>query len=90
MTRILNVVAGLVIAASLAGQAPEATPAAFAKSAEPEARERRNMDEVICRRVGEPTGTRMQGRRVDPLCLTRREWEHRALVVQTQRREIGM
>jgi len=86
MTRTLNLVAGLAIAAGLAGQ----TPVAFAKAAEPQARERVNMDEVICRRLGEPTGTRMQGRRAEPVCLTRREWEHRAIVVQSQRRDIGI
>ena len=86
MTRSINVLAGLALATSLAGQAPEPAPPPIVTPAEPRARQRVDMDEVVCRNLREPTGSRVQRRRTERVCLTRREWEHRTLEAQAARR----
>lgn len=88
MTRAINVLAGLAFLATLSGQTPQAQPGPVSVPAEPRARERMDLDEVVCRNLREPTGSRLKKRRTERVCLTRREWEHRTLEAQMARRAL--
>lgn len=84
MLRTITILAGLAIATSLAAQTPD--PEAEQAQIEADVRERIDLEEIVCRNLRPPTGTRIQRRRTERVCQTRREWEHRTEEAQAARR----
>lgn len=84
MLRTVTILIGLGIATSPAAQTPEAAlPETVA-----EVTERIDLEEVVCRNLRSPTGTRLQRRRTERVCLTRREWDHQTTEAQRAREDM--
>ena len=82
---ILAALASLAAAGSLAAQEPAAPDVVEAVADGPA---RIDMQEVVCRNVRPPTGTRLQKRRTERVCMTRAEWDHQSQEAQDARRRM--